>query len=57
MKPKVSGAGVTPSTPVPIVSVPAVSADLAIVAWPVAVAVLPPSSATVTVTVKVPDAV
>ena len=54
VKPNVSGAGVTPSTPGPIVSVPAVSGELAIVVWPVAVVVLPPSSLTVTVTVKVP---
>ena len=57
MKPKVSCDGVTPSTPSLIVSVPAVSGELEIVALPVAEAVLPPTSLTVTVTVKVPACV
>ena len=50
VKPNVSCAGVTPSTPFVIVSVPAVSGALVTVAWPVAEAVLPPMSVTVTTT-------
>ena len=50
VKANVSCAGVTPSTPSVIVSVPAVSGASATVAWPEADVVLPPALVTVTVT-------
>ena len=54
MKPKPSGEAVAPSMPFVILSAPAVNGEPVTVAWSLAEVVLPPTSLTVTVTVKVP---